>query len=287
MGTTTVDATHPYGTPQSPYTMTSFRGTVVNFGGQVDGQPEVSAIRGDGTGGYNAKPIAGAYIVAFMNPAPLVADGSGNLDLPAGVNLTGCSTTFGSTTVNCTSTSGLSQGMAIVGLGVGNGALPAQHRAWIRFLREDVVRGDLGVRPPQFHLQHEAGVSAIHVPYKGLGPQVTDTIAGVVDFFVSTWQFLNALTVYKFHVDWARISLSTFTGPDTPLAATSWPNAAVASVPAQGGNNLDPVALRAMAQNQYSNIGGVESLWTTHTRSSPRPRSKSRRRKAPPKNRGR
>ncbi len=133
IGTTTRDATHPYGTPQSPYTMTSFRGTVVNFGGQVDGQPEVSAIRADGTGGYNAKPISGAYIVAFMNPAPLVTDGSGNLNLPAGVNLTGCSTTFDSATVNCASTAGLAQGMAIVGLGVANNATVTQVNSATQF----------------------------------------------------------------------------------------------------------------------------------------------------------
>src|ERR1051325_2329988 len=88
---------------------------------------------------------------------------------------------------------------------------------------------------------------------------------GTPNYFVSTWQFLNALTVYKFHIDWNRISLSTFTGPDTPLAATSWPNAAVANAPSQGGNSLDVLQIRAMAQNQYSNIGGAESLWTTHT----------------------
>ena len=35
-------------------------------------------------------------------------------------------------------------------------------------------------------------------------------------FHLDLGQFLNALTVYKFHVDWDRISLSTFTGPDTP-----------------------------------------------------------------------
>jgi len=89
--------------------------------------------------------------------------------------------------------------------------------------------------------------------------------AGTPNYFVSTWQFLNALTVYKFHVDWDSISLSTFTGPDEPLAATSWPNAAVANAPSQGGNNLDVLQIRAMMQNQYTNIGGVESLWNTHT----------------------
>ena len=88
---------------------------------------------------------------------------------------------------------------------------------------------------------------------------------GTPNYFVSSWQFLNALTVYKFHVDWNRTSLSTFTGPDTPLASGSWPNAAPANAPSLGGNALDVLAIRAMMQNQYTNIGGAESLWTTHT----------------------
>ncbi len=89
--------------------------------------------------------------------------------------------------------------------------------------------------------------------------------AGAPNYFVSTWQFTNALTVYKFKVDWNRLSLSTFTGPDTPLAATSWPNANVANAPSLGGNSLDVLPIRAMMQNQYTNIGGAESLWATHT----------------------
>jgi hypothetical protein len=89
--------------------------------------------------------------------------------------------------------------------------------------------------------------------------------AGTPNYFVSTWQFLNALTVYKFHVDWDRISLSTFTGPEIPIAATSWPAAAPPNAPSQGGNALEVLAIRAMMQSQYSNIAGVESLWATHT----------------------
>lgn len=89
--------------------------------------------------------------------------------------------------------------------------------------------------------------------------------AGTPNYFVSTWQFLNALTVYKFHVDWSHIGLSTFTGPDVPLAATSWPNAAVANAPSSGGNNLDVVQIRAMMQAQYTNLAGAESVWVTHT----------------------
>jgi hypothetical protein len=85
--------------------------------------------------------------------------------------------------------------------------------------------------------------------------------AGAPGYFVSTWGFLNALTVYKLHVDWNRISTSTFTGPDTPLNATSWPNAGVPNAPTPG-NSLDTQQIRAMAQAQYSNIGGAESLWS-------------------------
>ncbi len=89
---------------------------------------------------------------------------------------------------------------------------------------------------------------------------------GTPNFFVSTWNFLNALSVYKFNVNWNKISLSTFTGPDIPLAATSLPNNELsnASVPS-GGATLDPVPIRAMMQNTYINIGGAESLWVPHT----------------------
>jgi len=89
---------------------------------------------------------------------------------------------------------------------------------------------------------------------------------GTPNYFVSTWNFLNGLTVYKFHVDWDSISLSTFTGPDVPLAATSWPNAAVGNAPQPGtAQLLDVLQIRAMMQNQYVNLAGVESLWNTHT----------------------
>jgi hypothetical protein len=79
IGTTATDATHPYGTPQSPYLMNAFHGNVVNYGGQVDGQPEVSAIRASGTWGYEAKAVIGASITQFKNPVALVTDGSGHL----------------------------------------------------------------------------------------------------------------------------------------------------------------------------------------------------------------
>jgi hypothetical protein len=87
---------------------------------------------------------------------------------------------------------------------------------------------------------------------------------GTPDYFVSTWQFVNALTVYKFHVDWDKISTSTFTGPQVVINASAWPNAGVGNA-VTPGNELDTLQVRAMAQLQYSNIGGSESLWATHT----------------------
>ena len=88
---------------------------------------------------------------------------------------------------------------------------------------------------------------------------------GTPNFFLSSFRFLNALSIYKLHVDWNSIALSTFTGPAVPLAATSWPLALVPNAPSQGGNTLDVLQIRAMMQNQYSNIAGAESLWATHT----------------------
>jgi Bacterial Ig-like domain (group 3) len=88
--------------------------------------------------------------------------------------------------------------------------------------------------------------------------------AGTPEYFVGTSTYLNAQTVYKFHVDWNTILNSTFTGPFTPMSATSWPNASVpnAATPANANETLP---IRAMAQAQYSNIGGAESLWVSHT----------------------
>ncbi|MGH9421994.1 MAG: hypothetical protein ACRD3J_18600, partial [Thermoanaerobaculia bacterium] len=88
---------------------------------------------------------------------------------------------------------------------------------------------------------------------------------GAPNYFISSWEFLNALTIYKFHVDWTRPSASTFTGPDVPQSATSWPNDVVPDAPSQGGSSLDVLQIRAMVQNQYTNLGGVESLWVPHT----------------------
>ncbi|MEO6195539.1 MAG: carboxypeptidase-like regulatory domain-containing protein, partial [Thermoanaerobaculia bacterium] len=88
--------------------------------------------------------------------------------------------------------------------------------------------------------------------------------AGSPNYFSVVWQFTNVVSVYKFHVDWSSISLSTFTGPSQVIAPASWASPP-ATVPAQGGNANDTLAPRLMMQNQYTNLGGVESLWNVHT----------------------
>jgi len=88
--------------------------------------------------------------------------------------------------------------------------------------------------------------------------------AGSPNYFATVGSFTNALSTYKFHVDWTRISLSTFTGPFVTIAPSSW-TAAPSTVPAKSGNNNDTLLTRLMMQNQYTNIGSVESLWLTHT----------------------
>ena len=88
--------------------------------------------------------------------------------------------------------------------------------------------------------------------------------AGSPDYFASVWGVTNLVRVWKFHTDWANTANSTFMGPSDSSTASTWappPN----TVPSKSGNALDTLAIRLMMQNQYTNIGGVESLWDAHT----------------------
>ncbi|MEP7096952.1 MAG: hypothetical protein ABI748_04755, partial [Dokdonella sp.] len=88
--------------------------------------------------------------------------------------------------------------------------------------------------------------------------------AGRPNYFVSLSQYLNSQNVYAFHVDWDHPALSTFALAATPLASSSWANATPPTNPTPK-NALDSLGVRAMMQNQYTSIGGVESLWDSHT----------------------
>jgi hypothetical protein len=91
--------------------------------------------------------------------------------------------------------------------------------------------------------------------------------AGSPNYFAVVAQFLNSESVYKFHVDWDRISLSTFTGPSNSTMTFWWEQFSRSSTTTapSPANFLDTLYPRLMMQNQYTNIGGVESLWTSHT----------------------
>ena len=88
--------------------------------------------------------------------------------------------------------------------------------------------------------------------------------AGRPEFFVSTEQYLNALSIYKFHVDWNNVANSIFSGPDTQDQPNCWPNSTPANATTPS-NSLDVLAVRAMAQAQYTNMSNAESLWVDHT----------------------
>jgi hypothetical protein len=88
--------------------------------------------------------------------------------------------------------------------------------------------------------------------------------AGTPNLFSSTGCFTNRVRVWKFHVDWTTPANSSFTGPTNSTTATSW-SPGPDLVPAKNGNDIDTLSYRYMVQNQYSNLGGVESLWVSHT----------------------
>jgi len=90
--------------------------------------------------------------------------------------------------------------------------------------------------------------------------------SGRPNYFTVVAQFLNVVSVYELHADWNNISTSTFSGPFQSLTATSWSQFTGASgrVPTPG-NAIDTLYSRLMAQNQYTNLDGVESLWGAHT----------------------
>jgi hypothetical protein len=88
--------------------------------------------------------------------------------------------------------------------------------------------------------------------------------AGTPNYF-TTVKFTNSLSVWKFQVNWAKLALSTLSGPfesvTSALTIFTGANGRVTTP----GQMVDALFPRLMMQNQYSNIGGVESLWNSHT----------------------
>ena len=94
--------------------------------------------------------------------------------------------------------------------------------------------------------------------------------AGAPNYCAVVWNLTNAVSIYKFHVDWTRISLSSLTGPfdsvtpGCPPISGCWTDPPP-TVPSKNGSGLDTLADELMVQNQYVNQGGIESLWMSHT----------------------
>jgi uncharacterized repeat protein (TIGR01451 family) len=90
--------------------------------------------------------------------------------------------------------------------------------------------------------------------------------AGSPNYFTVVAQYLNVISVYKLKADWNNISTSTFTGPFDSLNTNWWAQLAAANQTAPTpANRNDELYARLMMQNQYTNIGGVESLWNSMT----------------------
>jgi hypothetical protein len=102
--------------------------------------------------------------------------------------------------------------------------------------------------------------------------------AGRNEFFASidsppvanAFNTLNTVHLWQFHVDFATPANSNFSGP-TDVTVAGFTNAWDATesgdiVPQSGtATKLDTVGDRLFANLWYQNLGGVESLWATHT----------------------
>src|SRR4029450_10514973 len=88
--------------------------------------------------------------------------------------------------------------------------------------------------------------------------------AGRENLFAALTGFTNRVRIWKFHVDWNNTANSTFTGPTDSATGATWA-VGPGTVPELVGNTLATLTYRARRQNQYTNIGGGESLWNTHT----------------------
>jgi hypothetical protein len=143
------------------------------------------------------------------------------------------------------------------------GAGSFQHVQVWAFDRTAMERGDLNARSVTFNLPTTVGgVMPFSLLPSNARAVTGSPPSGSPNLFASIYGSY-AIRVWKFHVDFANVANSTFTGPTNVSIATF--NVGPSGVPEQGGNNIDTLSYRLMMQNQYTNIGGKESLWLTHT----------------------
>jgi hypothetical protein len=88
--------------------------------------------------------------------------------------------------------------------------------------------------------------------------------SGSPEYFLSDWGSTTSMKLWKFKVNWASPSSSTFTGP-TSISVASFTKPS-SRVPQLGSSEtLDALGDRLMTWLQYRNISGTESLWVSRT----------------------
>jgi hypothetical protein len=131
------------------------------------------------------------------------------------------------------------------------------------FDRQAMEAGDPTANGVSFTLPSRVGGTTVFSLLPSNARAVTGAPpAGSPNYFASIYGSY-AIRVWKFHADWTTPSNSTFTGPTNVGISTF--NVGPSTVPEKDGNALDTLSYRLMMQNQYTNIGGRESLWLTHT----------------------
>ena len=138
-----------------------------------------------------------------------------------------------------------------------------QHAQVWAFDRQKMEAGDKTATAVSFSLAKTVGGVTVFSLLPSNARSVTGAPpAGSPNYFASIYGSY-AIRVWKFHVDFTTPANSTFTGPTNVGIATF--NVGPSDVPELQGNNIDTLSYRLMMQNQYTNIGGRESLWLTHT----------------------
>lgn len=143
----------------------------------------------------------------------------------------------------------------------GSGAF--QYVKVMAFNREQMQAGNPNAQAVAFNLPKTSGGITLFSLLPANARAVTGAPpAGTPNYFTSIWGSY-AVRTWKFHVDWGSPASSTFTGPTNVGVSTF--NVGPGTVPEKDGNALDTLSYRLMMQNQYTNQGGRESLWLTHT----------------------
>ena len=135
-------------------------------------------------------------------------------------------------------------------------------RVWA-FNKAQMYAGNPGVQVVSFDAPSKiSGVSVFTILPSNARAQAGTPPPGSPNYFASVWGVTNTVRVWKFHTDWSNTANSTFTGPTNVTTNGAWASPPK-TVPEKNGNDLDSLGPRLMVQNQYSNIGGAESLWNS------------------------